>query len=54
MVRNSLALLCAVLAISGAAHAQTAANFPSKSIRFVLPYPPGGGSDTIGGHLRIA
>ena len=27
---------------------KTAANFPSKPIRLVLPYPPGGGSDTIG------
>lgn len=27
--------------------AQSAATFPTKSIRLILPYPPGGGSDTI-------
>ena len=37
-----VALLCAALA--GGAAAQT---YPAKPIRFVLPYPPGGGSDTI-------
>ena len=28
-------------------HAQGAASFPGKPIRVILPYPPGGGSDTI-------
>jgi tripartite-type tricarboxylate transporter receptor subunit TctC len=28
-------------------HGQGAASFPSKPIRLILPYPPGGGSDTI-------
>jgi tripartite-type tricarboxylate transporter receptor subunit TctC len=36
------------LLVLGAAHAQTAANFPTKPIRLVIPYPPGGGTDTIG------
>ncbi|MGZ9012192.1 MAG: Bug family tripartite tricarboxylate transporter substrate binding protein [Burkholderiales bacterium] len=32
----------------GVAHAQGAAGFPVKPIRLVIPYPPGGGTDTIG------
>ena len=41
-------LLCAVLgAGSGHALAQVASNFPTKPIRLIVPYPPGGGSDTI-------
>ncbi|MGE5524950.1 MAG: Bug family tripartite tricarboxylate transporter substrate binding protein [Rhodospirillaceae bacterium] len=40
--RISLALLCAALA--GSVHAQ---GYPSKTVRLVLPYPPGGGSDTL-------
>jgi tripartite-type tricarboxylate transporter receptor subunit TctC len=43
-----IALVCAAAgAVSGAAHAQTAANYPTKPVRLILPYPPGGGSDTI-------
>jgi tripartite-type tricarboxylate transporter receptor subunit TctC len=30
------------------AHAQSAPSFPAKPIRLVVPYPPGGGTDTIG------
>ena len=33
------------LALGGAAQAQT--NYPDKPIRFVVPYPPGGGTDVI-------
>src|SRR6185503_11570306 len=40
-----LLLAVAALAVSAPAAAQT---YPSKPIRMVLPYPPGGGSDTIG------
>lgn len=40
--------LVALLALHSVAHAQPAPTFPSKPLRFVLPYPPGGGSDTIG------
>jgi tripartite-type tricarboxylate transporter receptor subunit TctC len=40
-----LALLCAGYV---PAHAQDASGFPSKPLRLVIPYPPGGGTDTIG------
>ena len=43
------ALLCSIaLAVAPLTlHAQGAPSFPSKPIRLILPYPPGGGSDTI-------
>jgi tripartite-type tricarboxylate transporter receptor subunit TctC len=34
-----------VLALAGASHAQT---FPSKPLRMIVPFPAGGGSDTMG------
>jgi tripartite-type tricarboxylate transporter receptor subunit TctC len=47
-MRHCVLLLCAALSIAPAvAHAQTAASFPIKPIRLILPYPPGGGSDTL-------
>jgi tripartite-type tricarboxylate transporter receptor subunit TctC len=43
-----IALLCGALTmLSGVALAQTGTAFPSKPIRVIVPYPPGGGSDTI-------
>jgi len=38
----------AALVMLGAATAGLAQGYPVKPLRFVLPYPPGGGSDTIG------
>ncbi|MDB5865115.1 MAG: LacI family transcriptional regulator [Betaproteobacteria bacterium] len=47
-ITTVIALVCAAAAaVNGTAHAQTAANFPMKPVRLILPYPPGGGSDTI-------
>jgi tripartite-type tricarboxylate transporter receptor subunit TctC len=40
-----LASACLVLAGAGV-HAQDAANFPNKTLTFVVPYAPGGSSDT--------
>jgi tripartite-type tricarboxylate transporter receptor subunit TctC len=49
MAGTRYALLCAVLAaLGGNAYSQGAASFPVKPVRIVLPYPPGGGTDTIG------
>ena len=48
-MRITIALVSAVLSLAAAGtQAQSAANFPSKPIRLVIPYPPGGGTDTIG------
>jgi tripartite-type tricarboxylate transporter receptor subunit TctC len=45
---NAAAWMFAIALFSGScAHAQTAPSFPTKPIRLILPYPPGGGSDTI-------
>lgn len=37
--------LCLAFAALGGAHAQ--ANYPTKPIRFIVPYPPGGGTDIV-------
>jgi len=39
-----LAVLAVALAAAAPAHAQ---DYPSKSIQFVIPYPPGGASDVV-------
>jgi tripartite-type tricarboxylate transporter receptor subunit TctC len=47
-VQRYIALLCGALAVlPGLALAQTSTSFPTKPIRVIVPYPPGGGSDTI-------
>jgi tripartite-type tricarboxylate transporter receptor subunit TctC len=52
MASVARALLCAVaLAVSAAT--ATAQNFPSKPIRIVLPYVPGGIIDTAGRNLAV-
>ena len=47
-MKLTIALTCAAITFAPAiAQAQGAAAFPSKPIRLIVPYPPGGGSDTI-------
>lgn len=44
-----LTVLCALTLSSGLAVAQSAADkFPDKPIKIVVPYPPGGSTDTLG------
>jgi tripartite-type tricarboxylate transporter receptor subunit TctC len=45
-IRVTAAACAAALVMAGAAHAQPA-GYPTKSIRFILPFPPGGGTDTL-------
>lgn len=47
-MKLAIALTCAAITLAPAiVVAQGAAAFPSKPIRLIVPYPPGGGSDTI-------
>ncbi|MGZ9013557.1 MAG: Bug family tripartite tricarboxylate transporter substrate binding protein [Burkholderiales bacterium] len=44
LITCSIAACMAYATLSGAAYAQT---YPSKPVRWVIPFPPGGGTDTI-------
>ena len=46
MLGSAVAALIGVIAIGAAAPAQDA--FPSRTVRILIPYPAGGGTDTIG------
>ncbi len=43
---TQICLIVLAMALAGIAPAQ--AQYPNKPIRFILPYPPGGGTDTLG------
>src|SRR6478735_1591907 len=45
MLRRELAIAAAVLVACGGAAAQTGA-FPTRAVTLVVPFPPGGGTDT--------
>lgn len=45
--RRTFALLVAALVLPGAAMAQPEANWPSRPIKWVVPFPPGGAMDVI-------
>jgi tripartite-type tricarboxylate transporter receptor subunit TctC len=46
--RLGAVLLAASLVFPAAVWAQGAESYPSKPIRFILPFPPGGGTDILG------
>ena len=43
-----LFLVCVFLLASGTAWAQSPDSYPTRPIRFILPFPPGGGTDILG------
>lgn len=42
----TVAPVLAILAFTGIAHADAAQQFPVRPVRFIVPYPPGGGIAT--------
>ena len=47
----NIRLLCVLIFVSGAslaADAAVAQDFPSKTVRLVVPFPPGGAVDILG------
>jgi tripartite-type tricarboxylate transporter receptor subunit TctC len=44
---RSFALALAALAVIGGAAPASAQDYPSKPIKFIVPYPPGGGTDVV-------
>ena len=49
----ALGLLAGSLAVPQAAAQKTADDFPSKPIRWIIPFPPGGSNDVLGRYLGV-
>lgn len=47
MKRRDFLQVAAGAAVLGATHARAQADWPSRNIRFVIPFPPGGGGDVV-------
>src|SRR5918997_4235198 len=45
--KQTIAAAAAILTLGAGAHAQDAANFPSRPLRLVVPFGAGGASDTL-------
>ncbi len=48
MRTNKFALIALALLAAAPALAQQAGTYPNRAIRFILPFPPGGGTDIVG------
>jgi tripartite-type tricarboxylate transporter receptor subunit TctC len=48
MILKSLAAALMFLAVGASAQAQTAAEYPAKPLKMIIPFPPGGGNDSLG------
>jgi tripartite-type tricarboxylate transporter receptor subunit TctC len=43
-----IALACAVAWVAAVSPTQAAENYPARPVRFIIPFPPGGGNDILG------
>jgi tripartite-type tricarboxylate transporter receptor subunit TctC len=50
-IKRRITLVCAALALFGAVGTAGADAWPDKPIRFIVPYTPGGGTDTVSRHI---